>query len=121
MRLVACLILLAVSASCDNGPKVNWCVTDPVAWGCADGSSAAPETFENWACLSPRDTERLLKACEDRVPATVNYCVVAEGGLDLICADGSFVTIVQGVNYPCLSGSDAERLLDYCARRRRGA
>lgn len=120
MRLVACLILLVASASCSNGPKVNWCVTDPVQWGCADGSSATPDAFENWACLSSRDTDRLLRACQDRTAAVVNYCVVAEGGLDLICADGSFVRIAEGVNFACLGPTDAERLLDFCARRRRG-
>lgn len=119
MRLVAYLILLAVF-SCDNGPRVTWCITDPVLYGCSDGSSASPESFEEWACLSPRDTERLLTACKDRTTADVNYCLVASGGVDLICADGSFVSIVQGVNYSCLGPKDAERLLDYCARRRRG-
>lgn len=61
--------LLAAAASCRQGVDVTICVLDPVAGGleCAQSDGSAfflpmPDA-ENFVCMSPADTEKVLKSC----------------------------------------------------------
>lgn len=62
-------LLLAASVSCRHGVDVTVCVLDPEANGLECSSSGGPAFFlplpeaQNFVCMSPDDTEKVLKAC----------------------------------------------------------
>lgn len=123
MRLVASLILLAISSSCAHGPKVAYCVLSSADAGAACADHKGKEFFktqpelENYACLSPEDLTRILESCRKN-SVHVTFCVVANeiGGLVCSDADGleSTMTWVEAENYACLSPVHTGRLIKYC-------
>ena len=71
MRLKVLFALFALFISgCKNGPAVTVCVIDPERLGlqCVRPDETAfflpLVDAENYACFSPRDLERILKACK---------------------------------------------------------
>ena len=69
LRWLSLVSLLVVASSCRSGPRVTVCVLDPghLSLECSDpdgnGYALPIESAENYVCLSPADTETLLKAC----------------------------------------------------------
>jgi len=73
MRLVLWFALFALftsAASCKKGPEVVVCIIDPERMGlqCVRPDETAfflpLVDAENFVCFSPRDLERILKACK---------------------------------------------------------
>lgn len=81
MRLVlwfALFVLSISAASCKHGPEVVVCVVDAERMGLQCVRPDETAFFlplldaENFVCFSPRDTERLLKACKSGSGGAIN-------------------------------------------------
>ncbi len=113
-------------AGCGHGraPKVDYCVLDANhKWGLCHSSDdknyklEIPE-MENFICLSPKHTERLLKACKKHRSALIDACLIDSQFEMLRCvsSDGaSFdLSLSKADNFFCNSPKDFERLLKWC-------
>lgn len=108
-----------VNNSC--GPKgldVEICVLDApkLQFACAKGEGPSRllkfEEGKDLICISPQDTEKVLKSCKNHTIISIPLCSVSTGGL--ICSDGSSRSWDQSDNYACLHQKDYGRMLERC-------
>lgn len=129
------MLLVAFAASgCARGPKVERCISDGdgqrLSMDCFDPRVNAPNGYvrpiaraDNYPCLSPADEERMLKACVEKIPTQVTYCIINAASRGMDCAssadltdDGFFLSWESSAGYICTSPRDLERLLKWCLK-----
>lgn len=130
--LLVLWVVLALSLQGCGGLKIEQCIVDGDAsrraMDCShpdreQGYTLTAESADNYPCIPPGDYERLLKACQDRRPARVTFCIVAGLEPALYCADSSEptdegyrLTWVEAAGFICTNTRDLERLLKWCSR-----
>lgn len=118
------VLVLSLEGCGHKSPKVDYCIIHAeMAVGLCHSSSGdiynlTIEKMDNFICASPKDTERLLKACKKHKSAIISACLV-DGKPEMFrCVSGDEkefdLTLGQADGYVCNSPKDFERLLKWC-------
>lgn len=130
--LIFGLFLLQVGCG-PKGPTLTDCVSDPKnnQLRCFDYSKhqfvqKTPKDIDGWVCLNPVDEKNLLMACAGKANGPlVNLCIYDFPSNEMACFDekaqtSSHIPFANTENYVCVSGSDYQQLLTYCAQKKAG-